>query len=380
MRALARRVSTAPVIAMPALVDRMPLAHYVEPFLRHCETRERSPHTVAAYRNALLSFVAFAERAGIRSPDAVRPRHVEAYMRWLRDGGGCVATANQHRAALTSLWRFLIREDVTGFNPAQQAEAIRHPQPIPDYLTLAEQEKLLLTLRRLATTTGRQGFALVATGLLTGLRISELAQLRLDDVRLDDGLLKVTSGKGRKQRIVPVIPWLVRILREFVIDVRPQFKYADRTPFLFVARRTAGQQCDPRSLWFLIDRLVSPIIGRHCYPHMLRHSYATRLLALGADLESIRQVMGHSSLSTTSRYLHIPTEALQRKIARWLTGEAEESEPAERTALLSDPQPELDAAAAAIMERPLKNGPHPFADYRVQARLRERRRSKRRSH
>jgi integrase/recombinase XerD len=233
-------------------------------------------------------------------------------------------------------------------NPVEDTFAIRRPRKIPDCLALAEQERVLVTLRMLRATRARHGFALVATGLLTGLRVSELAALKIEDVHFEDGYLKVVNGKGHKQRLVPVIPWLRDVLVVYLRDVRPQMASAERTPFVFVSPQAAkrGEPSNTRVLYYIIRRLVAPIIGRRCGPHMLRHSYATRLLALGADLESIRSVMGHANLSTTGIYLHIPTEVVKQKIAGWLTGNLDTEARTEPLAtLVTDPQPDLDAVA-----------------------------------
>lgn len=368
------------VLQADVLPAGQPLVRYVRPFLAWCAAVERSPHTVTAYQNALDSFVTFCERVGVTTPDAVKARTIEAYVAHLRHNlQRAVQTANQHRAAVSSFFRFLQRDDVVTRNPAALAERLRQPKPIPDFLTLPEQERVLTALAERVTLTSRQAFAVVSTGLLTGLRVSELSHLRLEDLHLEADFLKVVRGKGGKDRIVPVIPWLATVLRGYLAKVRPCFQYAARVPYVFIGRREAkrGHPIDPRCLYNIVARTVSPLVGRRCHPHMLRHSYATRLLALGADLEALRAVMGHSSLSTTQIYLHIPTEELRHKVAVWLTGGVVTPPPA-ATILAHPDDVEITApdrsGPAIVIDDQAPHAPHPFADPKIRAALRERRR------
>lgn len=358
------------------------VVHYVEPFLTFCaETRELSPHTVAAYRNALMTFAAFCDAVGVPSPSAVHVRTIEAYITWLRrDRGVAATTVQQHRAALSTLWRFLRRDLVVTTNPAADAYGPRVEQRIPDFLGVAEQEHVLLTMFGCQGLRRRQALAIVATGILAGLRVSELSMLRLEHLHLDDRILKVVLGKGRKDRIVPVVPVLADLLLDHVEKTRPRFAYASRVPFVFVSPRGAerGEPLDTRSIGNIVARHVAPIIGRRISPHALRHGYAVRLLAGGADVESVRQVMGHSRIETTQRYLHIPTLQLQQNVAAWLVGE-------------TPVRPSMTLALPAYEEPPLRVDVEPivhdadgpprrrfFEDRAAQARLRQQRRARRR--
>lgn len=388
-------------VAVPnvELAEGLSIAHYVEPFLGWCDgVREHSPNTVNAYRRALTLFVDFCDRHGVRTPAAVKVRTVEAYiMHSRRDRGLSIQTVNQHRAALTTFFRFLLHDEIVQRNPAAEAYAMKKPQTIPDFLTAPEQEHVLRTLGQIRTASARQRFALVATGLLTGLRISELCHVESDHVRLDDPVrshLKVVDGKGHKQRIVPIIPWLRRVLLRHAADVRPRLRHNDRVPYLFVAPRCAEQAeaANPRSVYATIRGCVSPLIGRNCHPHMLRHSFATRLLAAGASLEHIRVLMGHSRLETVSIYVHIPADSLHQKVARWLSpnlAALEDAVEATYEGAVAPPDvdvPDFDNEEPADTLPPLEavgvdvptkadpsRSPFPFADPRVRARLRERR-------
>jgi integrase/recombinase XerD len=165
--------------------------------------------------------------------------------------------------------------------------------------------------------------------------------------------LRVVQGKGAKDRIVPVIPWLRDMLARYVNEARPQLVGARSPSRVFVTTR--GQPFSERGLWLLVARVVSPIVGRHVHPHTLRHSFATRALAGGADLVTIQVALGHEHIETTRRYLHIANATFQANLTRSMT-----------TGWLRDPRPRDQAVGVG----------HAFQDPRVRERLRTQRRSR----
>ncbi len=277
------------------------------------------------------------------------------------------STANHRRHALSTFWRYLIWAEAATTNPAATAFDIRQPKPLPSYLTPEEQDQVLAALalreegrprdahRRTREPAGRRDFALVATFLLTGLRVSEAVKLELNNLDLRAGTLRVVQGKGAKDRIVPVIPWLRDVLGRYLAEARPQLVQARSSSTVFVT--SGGRRFSERGLWYLVARVVSPIVGRHVHPHTLRHSFASRALAGGADLVTIQVALGHERIDTTQRYLHISNAAYHENLSRSVT-----------TGWLRDPrQPSWrDSRAVA----------HAFQDPRVRERLRMQRRSR----
>jgi site-specific recombinase XerD len=364
--------------ALPAVIDsaaievlqpgRLPLSAYVEPFQRWLEIqRGLSEHTVQSYGQVARSFVSFAEPLGLTDPDAVRPRHVEGFLLSLRRQGRVATTVNHRRAALVTWWRFLVIYDAASTNPAKPVYGIKEPKRLPKFLTPKEQDRVLNTLGEARSPRGRRDFAMVATMILCGLRVSEVVHLRTDEIDLETGLLRVTLGKGRKDRIVPVIPWLRKVLAAYLDDVLPLLARPGSGEWAFLSR--AGRQFGTRVLYEVIRRVVSPIVGRPVHPHVLRHSFATRALMGGGNVVALQMAMGHASPSTTMIYTHIPDADYQAQLAQWLTGQLEHlAEPAPVDARepdrydLKDPEP-----------APAQHCSHPFADPRVRARLRARR-------
>ncbi len=342
--------------------------------------RLRADNTILAYGRDLASFVAFCEQFGVESPDAITFRTIEGYLAWLQHPQGRTAsTANRHKYAIGEFFKYLRREGVTLSTPTADVLPLKQPKRLPKYLTIPEQERILRVLAEDRTPAGRRDYALIATGLFCGLRVSELVTLRVEDVDLDAGVIRVI-GKGDKQRECVIFPRLAMILRDYLDTARPalmavpiqgclerskgrriwqahyhvegqEHKFSTRTadeaearqvlaehvadlrnryvsPFLFVrvhpghAFRRSGQALLTRSLFHLVRRRLTPILGRPVHPHMLRHSFASRLRENGADLVLIQEAVGHANIQTTTIYAHLTTNKRKAEIAKYLEGEA----------------------------------------------------------
>jgi integrase/recombinase XerD len=287
--------------------------------------RRRSGSTLEAYGRDLQAFAAFACAVGADRPERVNHRVIEAYIAWqIEHRGRKVSTANRHRYAIGQFFRWLVREGVAPRNPIDVTFALKQPKRLPGYLTIPEQERVLAALAKDHTPAGLRNLACVALGLLCGLRVSELATVRLVDVDLEAGVLRVI-GKGDKQRECVIVPRLAAILRAYLRDARPRLVVGSPSPWLIVnAHRTgahrgrAAGQLLTRSIFVLIHRVVSPLVGRDVHPHMLRHSFASRLREHGADLQLIQEALGHEDIRTTTIYAHITTSKRRQDVAKYL--------------------------------------------------------------
>jgi site-specific recombinase XerD len=319
-------------IPRPAVVLAAPtLRRCVRPFLVWLRSvRGRSILTLEAYRKDLECATRFLEAIGVEDPARITHREIEAYLGWLgTDGGRSASTVMRRLHSMRTFWIWLAREGLVPRNVAAESFGPSKPKRMPDYLTTAEQEHILATLAGDQTLLGRRDHALVATALLTGLRCNELARLQVAHLRLEANLLRVIDGKGAKDREAFVIPRLRRLLDAYLGEVRPALLDRHPSPFVFVnahprrSRRDvrAGLPLLTRSLWALIHRRVSPMVGRPVNPHMLRHSFASRLRAGGADLQLIQEALGHVDIRTTTMYAHLATPARLAEVARLLGDE-----------------------------------------------------------
>ena len=235
-------------------------------------------------------------------------------------------TINRQRHALGAFFKFLRRQGLVQQDPVADTYALPKPQRVPKYLTIAEQERVLAAFASRTSLGGRRDFAMIACALLCGLRVSELATVRVTDLDLEAGTLTVI-GKGDKQRQCTVVPRLREILRDYLARTWPAIvggRYA--SPFLFTrvgnphAQRKAHEPLLTRSICYTLQRQVSPVVGRPVHPHMLRHSFASRLRENGAPLEIIMEALGHSDISTTLIYAHVSTKKTRADIEKYLGG------------------------------------------------------------
>ncbi len=310
----------------PGEADRDTLRALVPPFLTWLRfVRERSENTVDAYGHDLAAFLAFCDRGRLVRPDDVRPRHVDVFLAWLRQERGLKASSvNRHVHAVRSFYRWLVREDLATRNPAEGAVMLKAPRRLPKYLTVHEQERALAVLAKASSLVARRDYAMIATAILTGLRAHELATLPLAAVNLDAGVLRIV-GKGDRERECVIIPRLAGILRGYLRDVRPVLMARRPASYMFLAARVGhGWKSErviaPRVLYAAIRRRLEPILGRPVHPHVLRHSFASRLREHGAGLELIQEALGHASITTTVIYSHITDAKRKADVAKYLEG------------------------------------------------------------
>jgi len=264
--------------------------------------RNASAHTVAAYESDLSQFLAFAGRErGTRG--ALEPKHLDldlirGFLGELYRQGQARASVARKVSALRTFVRYLRREGWIDSDPAALAVAPKREQKVPAHLSVDEMSQLL-DAPDASTPLGRRDRAILELFYASGIRLSELVALDLDDVDLAGRMVRV-MGKGRKERIVPFNQKASAALRAWLKD-RLALTRGDA---LFVNAR--GGRLTGRSVQRLVARYVSSCSTRFgISPHALRHSFATHLLQAGADLRAIQELLGHVQLSTTQRYTHV---------------------------------------------------------------------------
>lgn len=282
-----------------------------EAFLHYLEVeRGLSPHTIAAYRRDIEKLGRFARKKR-RKLTKLGSADIREFLRALHREGLSLRSITRATSAVRGLFRFAAAEGYARADPAEQIDAARLRRRLPRYLTLDEVERLLAA-PDLATAQGLRDRAMLELLYATGLRVSELVSLRVEDLRLDVGYL-VCRGKGRKERIVPygrsAAEWIERYLTEARGELVPVGKSADK--HLFLSRRGGGMT---RQRFFQILKRCGQRanVDGALSPHVLRHSFATHLLERGADLRSLQLMLGHSNIGTTQIYTHVSRERLRR--------------------------------------------------------------------
>jgi integrase/recombinase XerC len=297
---------------------------HLKAFLEHLRLNENaSAHTVRAYESDLSQYLVFlASHLGRRvselTPDDLDHLNARAFLGDRHKRGNSKASAARKLSAIRAFGRYLRREGVLEGDPAALVGTPKREQRIPNHLAVDEMTKLLDTPDT-SSALGRRDKAILELFYASGLRLSELVGLDLDDANLSGRVVRVL-GKGRKERIVPfnlttadaIRAWLRDRERFHRSDVRSR---ADAGRTLRPGRRAVreplflnyqGGRLSTRSVDKLVRRYVRACSTRFgISPHALRHSFATHLLEAGADLRAIQELLGHARLSTTQRYTHV---------------------------------------------------------------------------
>ena len=272
--------------------------------------RNVSPHTAAAYDSDLSQFIAYAERETGRK-GTLQPKHLDldlirGFLGELHREGQSRASVARKVSALRTFSRYLRREGLIESDPAALAVAPKREVKVPAHLTVDEMAQLL-EMPDAGAPLGLRDRAILELFYASGIRLSELVGLDLEDVDLSGRMVRV-MGKGRKERIVPFNQKAAASLRAWLkarvalTDVSR--RSAAKADALFVNAR--GGRLTGRSIQRLVSRYVRSCSTRFgISPHALRHSFATHLLQAGADLRAIQELLGHVRLTTTQRYTHV---------------------------------------------------------------------------
>ena len=265
--------------------------------------------TLAAYRRDLKAFAAWLAQERARALDAVVSGDIEAYLGWRFARRSQPRSAARYSSALKRFYRYLLRENLVAADPTLNLDRPKLPRALPKTLSETEVERLL-DAADTDTPLDLRDRAMLETLYATGLRVSELVGLRLTAVNLNDGVLRVT-GKGNKDRLVPLGEESVQWLRRYMTEARPLLLERNLSDAVFVTAR--GDGMTRQAFWYLIKRrALAAGITRPLSPHTLRHAFATHLLNHGADLRVVQMLLGHSDISTTQIYTHVARERLKQ--------------------------------------------------------------------
>ncbi len=288
----------------------------VAEYLLHLEKEKgSSPHTVKAYRRDLEAFVEFCDRhyGGTWSWTTVDRLGLRGFLGELQRRGLAKRTAARRLSAVRSFYRYLqVHHDVPNA-VARAAKVPRIDKRLPTYLDREQTERLFSWAEsRAAGDEYRptRDLAILELFYSTGIRLSELSGMNLDDLDLLSDQAKV-RGKGRKERIVPVGSRAVLALRRYLNvreAVRPRTTADRRAVFL----STRGRRLAPREVQRVVHRMFDAVGGDDLRVHSLRHTFATHMLDAGADLRAVQELLGHASLSTTQIYTHTSVERLKK--------------------------------------------------------------------
>jgi integrase/recombinase XerD len=281
-----------------------PLAPALELFLAHLRVEKGlARNSVESYARDVRRYQAFLSASGRRSWDEVVRQDVQAHLGALaRDG---IAPRSQARAlsAIRGLHRLLLSERVSRSDPTDEVDAPRRTRKLPQLLSRDEVDRLLAAPRQARGAAGIRDRAMLELLYATGLRVSELVTLEVNQVDLESRVL-LARGKGNKERLVPVGAPAADALRAWLAGPRERVLRLRRSRDLFVTPR--GRRMTRQGFWKLLGRYARAAgISRRISPHKLRHSFATHLLEGGADLRAVQAMLGHADVATTQIYTHV---------------------------------------------------------------------------
>ena len=289
-------------------------AHHIEAFLElMAAERGAAAATLDAYARDLRDLADYLTARRIGADQATH-RHLRDYLARLGARGLARSTTARRRSTLRQFYGFLQAEDVRSDDPTADLSAVRRERSLPKILSEDDVNTLIDAARSAPGPHGVRLRAIVEILYATGLRVSELVALPLTAIGPKAPFLTVV-GKGGRERIVPLGEYAHRALREY-LDVRAQFVADGRDSKWLFSSRAAGGHLTRQRLAQLLKTLArdADIDPRRLSPHVLRHAFATHLLAHGADLRAVQQMLGHADISTTQIYTHVLDERLKRLV------------------------------------------------------------------
>ena len=273
-----------------------------------------SAQTCEAYGRDLARFATYARSKGAAAPHDASPRVLRDYVYHLKDLGLAPASIRRNVSAVRTYFRFLLAEGHVTRDPTERLETPKRWLTLPDVLTVAEVDHLL-GAPTLDEPLAFRDRAMLELAYSAGLRVSEWITVGVNDVLLDDSLVRV-FGKGSKERIVPIGRRAIAAVAIYARELRPRLEAGSGRGALFLNIR--GSPLTRMGAWKILRKYVDKAhIGKRVTPHTLRHSFATHLLEGGADLRAVQEMLGHADIATTQIYTHVDRAYLRAEHKRY---------------------------------------------------------------
>ena len=285
------------------------MQEFLEEFINYMAVeRGLAQNTLLAYRRDLTKYISFLKDKGLDKINRVIRDHVTQFMFDQKQKGLSANSICRSLAAIKMFHRFLVRERLAVEDPTNLLDTPKLWKRVPEYLSIAEIEAMINATKGKGWQDIRDN-AILELFYASGMRVSEVVNLRIENVNLDIGYVRCV-GKGSKERIIPIGKRAREAVKKYIESVRPKLAKETIPPFLFLSR--LGKKISRQSLWKMMKRYaLKANIKKEIKPHTLRHSFATHLLEHGADLRSVQEMLGHSDISTTQIYTHVDRERLK---------------------------------------------------------------------
>lgn len=275
----------------------------IEEYLKFIQIEKGlSENTIGAYLRDLKKYQLYMQEQKIAHIDFIDRQTIQECLGSLIDQGASAKSIARFISTIRSFHQFALREKYAAKDPTVLIETPKYEKKLPDVLDVEEVIQLLET-PDLTKNNGYRDRTILELLYATGMRVTELIQIEIDDVNLIMGFVKV-FGKGNKERIIPLGDTVIEYLDTYINTVRPQLLKKTVTNVLFL--NLHGRPLTRQGIWKLIKQYgLRANINKSLTPHTLRHSFATHLLENGADLRAVQEMLGHSDISTTQLYTHV---------------------------------------------------------------------------
>ncbi|HCY75241.1 MAG: site-specific tyrosine recombinase XerD [Ignavibacterium sp.] len=284
---------------------------FLKEYLAHLKLEKNlSQNTVASYKNDINAFISFLKELKIDDPSNVTTEHINGFFKVLKELGLLGSSTARYFSSLKGFFLFLIKNKYILKNPIEKISAPRISKKLPGVLDINEVEAIL-SVPDTKEILGLRDKAILELFYACGTRVSELLNLKVNDLFFDDGIIRV-FGKGSKERLIPIGSSAITWIGEYLKKSRPLLmKKLKSENILFLNSR--GTKLSRMGVWKIIDRCVKEAgIKKDVHPHTFRHSFATHLLEGGADLRAVQEMLGHADISTTQIYTHIDRDYIKQ--------------------------------------------------------------------
>lgn len=272
--------------------------------------RQLADNTVNAYNRDLTEYITYMSENGLETIDEMTKQAILTYLQAAREQGKSARSISRYISSIRSFHQFMLREKIATDDPTVHLELPKIAQKLPDVLSIQEVITLIEAPDRLKAQ-GKRDFAMLELLYGTGMRVSELLDLNMEDLHLMMGFVRV-FGKGGKERIIPLGHKAIEACTIYIEEARPEFirKQHSSVDALFVNMR--GGRITRQGIWKILKQYARQVnLKKELTPHILRHSFATHLIENGADLRAVQEMLGHSDISTTQIYTHVSRSRLK---------------------------------------------------------------------
>ncbi|MBR5155348.1 MAG: site-specific tyrosine recombinase XerD [Clostridia bacterium] len=270
------------------------------------KTKKASENTLLSYKRDINNYISFLESKKMRI-EATNGTTVLDYLMGLQKSGKSASTVSRNLASIRSMYRFLQNESIISVDPTAQLHSLKTEKKLPEILTNEEIERLLAQPDT-SELKGCRDKAMLELLYATGMRVSEMIDLKLSDVDMNIGY--INCNHGAKLRVIPIYSIAKRAVKDYIDGARAYMVKGSAEDTLFV--NCSGSKMTRQGFWKIIKQYaISANISKDITPHTLRHSFATHLLENGADLKSIQEMLGHTDISSTQVYIQVVKKHLK---------------------------------------------------------------------